>query len=211
MSRQHGRPAAFLVCCALLGCGTSPPERYYTLKVIAPTATATQSVINHSAVPDEVVIRLEPVSIPPELDRPELVSRDGAYRVRLAELDRWAAPLEEQIRRTLSDDLAARLAAGLVADPTEPAGNAPRRLLSIAIVEFDVDESCATLLRAAWSLRVPKGDSQSGTERVQMPGSGPCSGGAVPAALSGALATLADRLAVSIVSDLGGNTQRPLR
>jgi uncharacterized lipoprotein YmbA len=186
------RPFGFLGCCALLACSSSPPTHYYTLKTIAPSGPGATG-------PNLVVVRLEPVVIPPELDRPQLVSRSGPYSVRVADSDRWAAPLEDQIRRSLSEDLSARLPPHLVANPNEPASNDPRRLLSIAIAEFYADERCAATLRADWTLRGPKGDSARGTEQVQSPGSAACAQ-ALPEAMSGALALLADRLAAIIAA-----------
>jgi hypothetical protein len=168
--------------------------RYYTLKAIAPLAPAL-------ATTDQIVVRLEPVVVPPELDRLELVSHNGPYSVHIADSERWAAPLEDQIRRTLSDDLAMRLPPRLVADPNEPATNEPRRLLSVVIAELYADEGCTATLRADWTLRGPKDESVRGTEQLQIPAGEPCVG-ALPASMSGALAVLADRLAAVIAAQL---------
>jgi uncharacterized lipoprotein YmbA len=185
----------YLWCCVLLACSASPPMRYYTLKAIAPSVPA-GSAADMSAA-NSAVIRVEPVVIPPELDRLELVSHSGPYGVHVADSDRWAAPLEDQIRRVESDDLTLRLPPHLMADPNEPATSEPRRLLSIAIAEFYADDHCATILRVNWTLRSPKGVSERGAEEVHMPANEPCVG-ALPAAMSGALAVLADRLAAKI-------------
>lgn len=202
MSRPRSPSPAvlgLLACCSLAACSASPPTRYYTLQSDA-AADASRGHAASGAVPvNQVVVRLEPILIPPELDRLELVSRSGPYRVHIAESDRWAAPLDDQMRRVLSDDLAARLPPHLVADPSEPASNEPRRLLSIAIAEFYADDACATTLRADWTLRSTSGDSERGTEQVQRPGSMPCTG-AIPAAMSSALGVLADRLANVILA-----------
>lgn len=183
-------PVGLLAVSVLTACGASAPIRYYTLQ---PVAATTSPVPAGSGVP----LRLEPVTIPAELDRPGLVVRAAPYRLDISDSDRWAASLEDQIRRVLSDDLAMRLPARSVVDPLEAASSEPRRLLSVAIVEFYVDASCATLLRADWSLRGPDGAGGRGSERVQVPGSGSCSG-AVAAAMSAALGQLADRLAAAV-------------
>jgi hypothetical protein len=194
MSRISLCAIEVLGCCLLLGCGSSPPTHYYMLNVIAPAASGSDSTATN-----KIAVRLEPVAIPPELDRPELLSHSGPYSVHIADSDRWAAPLEDQIRRVMSDDLATRLPPGLMADPNEPATNEPRRLLSISIAQFSADERCAMSAHASWTLRGPKGDSVRGTEQVQLPGSEPCAG-AIAAAMSRALAVLADRLAAVIVA-----------
>lgn len=194
MSRAWLRAPVLLACGALLpACSASPPTRYYTLSEIDSRAPI-------PAASNTIAVRVEPVAIAPELDRLEMVSHDGPNRVRIAESELWAAPLDEQIRRILSADLAARLPPQLVVDPEEPATIEPRRLLSIAIAQFYGDEQCAVSLRADWTLRNPHAGSRRGTEEVRIPASAPCAG-ALPAAMSRALGVLADRLALVIAAD----------
>jgi len=198
MTRMWLRSLALPGCCGLLfACASSPPIRFYILNEIAP-ATPVLAAAPATLVARQVAVRLEPVAIAAELDRPELVTRTGPNRVHVAGSERWAAPLTDQIRRVLSDDLSARLPPGWVADPSEPATTDPRRLLTIAIAEFYGDSSCAVTLRASWSLTQPHASSQRGSELVQLPSSSPCSG-ELPAAMSRALALLSDRLAALIV------------
>jgi hypothetical protein len=72
--------------------------------------------------------------------------------------------------------------------------------LTIAIEEFYGDDSCAVTLRAGWSLVAPRASVLHGVEQLQIPGSAPCSG-ELPAAMSRALAVLADRLAQVIAAN----------
>lgn len=180
-------------CAALAACGTSPPTHYYVLDEIVSSAPA--------AAANQVMVRVEPVQIAPELDRLEIVSRIGPNRIRIAEQDRWGAPLEDQIRRVISEDLTTRLPPRMVADPAEPPTNAPRRLLTLAIVDFYADQDCAVTLRASWTLSDTNAGNgnESDNELVHIPASGPCAG-PVPGLMSQALATLADRLAAAILS-----------
>jgi uncharacterized protein len=186
------RAVGVLGCCMLFGCGSSPPTRFYILNEIAPTAQPPTGS-------NPIAVRVEPVAVAPEVDRPELVTRSGPNRVHVTGLERWAAPLPAQIRRVISDDLSARLPPGLVANPDEPATSEPRRSLTIAIEEFYGDDSCAVSLRAGWSLTNPHANVLHGTEQVQIPASTPCSG-ELPAAMSRALGVLADRLATVIAA-----------
>jgi uncharacterized lipoprotein YmbA len=64
----------------------------------------------------------------------------------------------------------------------------------VSISAFDASQSCALSLTANWTLHTPHAASQSGTEHVQQATAGPCPE-ALAAAMSRALATLADRLA----------------
>jgi hypothetical protein len=190
------RPMVLFGCsCALFACGSSPPTRFYILNEIAPAAPAPTTTGSN-----QIPVRVEPIAIAPELDRPEIVSRIGTNRVHVAGSDRWAAPLPEQIRRVLSNDLSARLPPGSVADPNEPSTKDPRRLLTIAIDEFYGDDSCAVSLRASWSLTIPSAPNQNGSEQVQVPASAPCAT-ELPAAMSRALGVLADRIAVVVATN----------
>ena len=194
---------------AVLGaCASSAPMRYYTLTQIAPEARV-------ALPPETAPIQLNRVSVPGELDRTQLVRRIDATRLQIAELDRWAAPVDEMIRRVLAADLAARLPPNLVVDPNESLPG-ERQGLSVDILEFYADSGCAVMLRATWVLVAPqtqgaqKGARSPGSTRVseetQVPGSA-CSGpGAVPEAMSRALAQLSDRIVAHIANSA---TARP--
>jgi uncharacterized protein len=182
---------AVVTCMA--GCSSIPPLRYYTLGEVPGT---TRLAASDNTVP----VRLDRITIPTELDRDQLVRRIDATRLKIAENDRWAAPLEDTIRRVLSGDLATRLPSGLVVDPNEPAIGEKRQSLSVDIQDYFGDTSCAVTLRAAWVLRPPDAQSSSGVEEVRIPGSGDCAGAAsLPAVMSQALAQLSDRIAAAIV------------
>ncbi len=201
MTRLNCSVLPYLLGCSLLvACGSSPPQRYYTLQPVAlPAGTAATGV--ESA--NQIVVRLQPVVIPPELNRIELVSRGGPYRLHVADSDRWAAPLDDQIRRTLNDDLAARLPAQLLADPNEPATQEPRRLLSVAVLEFYADEECGATLRADWTLRGPAAATQHGSEQFDTHDAVSCVAGtpaAQAAAMSAALGKFSERLAAMILA-----------
>ena len=76
MTRMWLRPVVLLGCFALFACGSSPPTRFYILNEIAPATPAAAA-----ATPNQIPVRVEPVAIAPELDRPEIVSRIGPNRV----------------------------------------------------------------------------------------------------------------------------------
>jgi uncharacterized lipoprotein YmbA len=176
---------------ALSGCGSSPPLHYYTLTEVPGT---TRLPVAENTIP----IRLDRVTIPTELDRSQLVRRVDATRLQIVEGDRWAAPLEDTIRRVLSADLASRLPADIVANPFEPSVGEKRQSLSVDIQEFYGDASCDVTLRAAWVLRQPDMQSSHGSEETQVAGKGNCSSGVIPAAMSQALGQLSDRIASAI-------------
>jgi uncharacterized lipoprotein YmbA len=83
------------------GCSSAPATRFYVLAPL-PASEGPKAVAAGSAP----VLGLRPVALPEELDRPEIVTRVGATQLHLAEFDRWAAPLRDNLARVLAEDLA---------------------------------------------------------------------------------------------------------
>jgi uncharacterized lipoprotein YmbA len=182
--------------------------RFYTLTSIAPETRPDASA---GATP----LRLARVTVPGELDRAQLVRRIDPTRLQIDDQDRWAAPLDEMIRRVLSADLAARLPANSVLDATASAAGERLQALAVDIHEFYADQSCAVTLRATWVLTPPQTrpsgepggqpeQPRQATEQTQVPATGPCSGAdAVPEAMSRALALLSDRIVAALGASAG--------
>jgi len=175
----------------LVGCASSPPLHYYTLtEVPAPSRlTVTEG---------QAPIRLDRVTIPTELDRSQIVRRLDSTQLQIMDNDRWAAPLDETIRRILSNDLATRLPAGAVANPNEPSVGEKRQSLTVDFSELYGDSACTVTLRAAWTLKQSE-NTLNGNEAVEASPAGGCKGtGSIPAAMSQALGKLSDQIAAAI-------------
>jgi uncharacterized protein len=182
------------IAAALTGCASGPPLHYYTLTEVAPATRLT-------APADVVAIRLDRVTVPTELDRTQLVRKLDDTRLQILEDHRWAAPVDDMIRRVLADDLAARLPPSLIADPNEPSVGERRQSLAVDVRELYGDRSCVVTLRAVWTLKPPDSAEQSarGDEVIRIPPIAPCSGAeALPPAMNKALAQLSDRIAAAI-------------
>jgi uncharacterized protein len=164
----------------LSACSSSPPARFYTLSDTAPEATPPSGV---------GLVRIASVSIPGELDRPELVRRVGPNQLSIAGLDRWAAPLDQTIQRALADDMSRRV-------PTPEPGQ--QYSVAVDIREFYGDANCSVTLRAAWTVRQTHPDGAGPVnETIQVPSSGACPA-ALPAAMSVALGQLSDRILAGV-------------
>lgn len=172
--------AGVLLCGVLVaGCASSPPMRYYTLSERVPT----------DASPGAVGLKVGRISLPGEIDRTQLVYRVDANRLRITEMDRWAAPLDEMIRRVLTDNLTARLPDG--------AGTDPPSVLTLDILEFFGDADCAVTLRASWTLTGPQPRSSPGVDTVRVPPAGACPE-SLPVGMSTALGELTDRIVAGL-------------
>jgi uncharacterized lipoprotein YmbA len=181
-------------------CQSSPATHYFALTPLAPPSSpgAPAVLAALAALAAETPMRVERITIPAELDRLELVRRGTANRLQIATFDRWAAPLDEMIRRVVTADLAARLAPGAMASLNEPAVGEARRRLFIDIQEFAADAQGAVKLQASWLLQAPGTRAVRGTEELRIE-AGDTSADALAAAMSRALATLSDRIVSQLV------------
>jgi uncharacterized lipoprotein YmbA len=152
--------------------------RFYTLSAMEGSGTAASTTAD--AMPP---IRVARVTLPGEIDRPELVQRIDANRLQLAEQDRWAAPLGEMIRRTLSADLQESSLSRPVIEGVS--------LLNLDIDEFIANPNCSVSLRATWTLTP---SNTHGSESIQIPPPATCAISSLPESMSRALAELSTRI-----------------
>lgn len=138
-----------IVCALILGCGHSPPAQFFTLSAIAPA--------DRVAAPT-APIQVAAIHIPPALDRQEIVSESTATQLSISDQHRWGAPLDDMVRRVLTQDLAERLPPGTVIYADEPAPSSTRRLV-VDILRFDADPDGAVIFSGSWSLVSSLGDS----------------------------------------------------
>jgi uncharacterized lipoprotein YmbA len=120
-----------------VGC-TSAPVRYYTLT--PPPAKALP------ASQATLAIDVRVVRIPPQLNRSELMVRTGSTEVTILENERWASPVNDEIKDALRLELQRRLdrMAGL-----RPAS--AKLTLDIDVQHLDAELGRYVLLEASWS------------------------------------------------------------
>jgi uncharacterized protein len=181
-----------LAVSCVTACGSSPPMRFYTLQAVE---GATSGANLSGAIP----LRVERVTVPAELDRQALVQRVAPGQVRISELDRWAAPLDDMIRRAVTTDLASRLGAERVVDAYEPATPEMRRRLFIDVTDLYADSSCAITLRVSWTLQSPNAPDKRASEAIDGPPVASCPAG-MAQGVSRALAVLSDRIAAAVTA-----------
>jgi uncharacterized lipoprotein YmbA len=130
------------------------PTRFYVL-----TTTAKEA----SGRPTGLTIGLGPVTIPPYLERPEIMTRVADNELRPSPIDRWAAPVGTQIARTLSHDLTALL--GLDRVVLHPWYSAAEfaAVVEVDVYRFEITSDGKALLVARWRVRPPKGPVRANT------------------------------------------------
>lgn len=167
MNQLPARIAAITTLCALTAGCASPPSQFYTLSAtLAPAASASPQ----AGAPS---VSVGPVSIPAQVDRPQIVVSAGANQVRLDETNRWAAPLQDNIARAVAANLGALLGTPRVTlFPQTGAADAAYRVL-IEVQSFTSAPGEAATLDAVWTVRrTQDGQAQTGRTSVREPVAG---------------------------------------
>jgi uncharacterized lipoprotein YmbA len=184
---------------ALTACA-SAPIHYYTLVAPADDRSA-------ATAPASLPFELLPVSVPAQVDQPQLVVREGGQGVALLQGQRWIAPLADEVRDALSADLARALNSR---DISGLAGNdKPSVRIKLDLHRFDSQLGRYAMIEGAWSVRLLHSAhpaSISCTSRVSEP-----VGASYPALVQGhqrAIKQLATQIAAAARSL--GNGQAPV-
>jgi uncharacterized lipoprotein YmbA len=179
-----------LVLCALATGCASAPTRFYTLS----------STLTPTGESDPLSVSVGPVSIPAQVDRPQIVVSEGPNRVAVDETSRWASPLSDAIAGVVAANLIALLGIQQVTlFPQITAANADYRV-AIEVQTFESAPGSAAAISAVWSVRrTSDGKTGSGRTGIREPISG-ADYEALAAAHSRALATLSREIADALRS-----------
>ena len=136
--------SASLCVLALVACAASPDPRFYRLEAVEADSSS-------SASPEPVVV-VGPVVVAGHLKQEGIVRRSEPYRVEVAELDRWAEPLEDNVSSALAQNLSMLIPSEqVVVYPGAPRGGADLSL-RLHVVEFSRAPSGDVVLVAFWEL-----------------------------------------------------------
>ncbi|RQY67706.1 PqiC family protein [Burkholderia stagnalis] len=138
--------AAVFATLALAAC-SSPPARFYTLS----PADAARAVRTTPANPP-FLIEVPAVGVPEQVAKSQLVVQKDSAQVDVLELERWASPPADEIRRALSDDLAAQLDTIDVVNSAYPPGT-PVYRVSVNVQRFESWPGKRAAIDAVWSVR----------------------------------------------------------
>ena len=186
-----------------LGCaGRSRSSRFYVLSPVAAPELGLQKTSGGSS---NLVIGISPVSVPKYLKKPQLVTRTGNNELHLAEYERWAGKIDEDIGRVMAENLSHMLATDRVFSYPAMEAVALDYLVEIDISRFDGWLGGDIELIARWALFDADGNTVYGfkASRIIEPALG---GGYADmvAAQSRALAALSRELAAAI-KELSGS------
>jgi uncharacterized lipoprotein YmbA len=160
-------PAMLVVLAALAACRSANSE-YYTLlappsehrapateaTTEATTAPATEAVTAPATEATTAAFQLDvlPVDVPPEVDRTEIVVREGPAKLTPVETRSWISPLPRELRHALSDDLSHALGVRDVAGAT-PAAGVPTYRIKLVVQRFDSSLGARASIEAISTIR----------------------------------------------------------
>ncbi len=124
------------------GCATSPAPRYFRL---APEAQA-------GAVTQARAVIIGPFQLAEYLDRPQIVTRDRANAVKLAELERWAEPLDANFQGVVAANVGRLLGSDRVLEFPAQAIVRPERRVTGRVSQLDVDAGGLAVLEVQWGV-----------------------------------------------------------
>ena len=133
----------------LLAACASVPLHYYTL--VAPVEGTLAPTTGAASLPFELL----PVSVPAQVDQPQLVVREGGQGMAVLGSERWIAPLGDEVRSALSADLARELHSQDVSGL--PGSDQPMLRIKLDLRRFDSQPGGQALIEGAWSVRLLHG------------------------------------------------------
>lgn len=123
---------------------SSAPNNYHTLVPAQPAQAGAQN------------IQVTRVSLPPQVDRPQIVVRQGNSGLAILETEWWGANLVDEFKSALQDQLG-----GL--------GAGPKTLLRVDVQRFDTVPGQYSSLEALWRLKRPNEAEITCRTAVQTP------------------------------------------
>lgn len=128
-----------------VGCAKTPPPTFYQLQE---SASEQLSGVEHG-----IAIGIEPIAVAAYLDRPQIVTRAGAHKLKRSEANMWVEPLKESIMRVVAINLSNMLDSNRVFRIPRRNKSIPLSFrVAITIARFDGNLGGDAQLTARWTL-----------------------------------------------------------
>jgi uncharacterized lipoprotein YmbA len=197
-----------LACAALLaimlvlnGCfgggSQTPATRFFVLNSLYSADSVNQQ--NPVAVLEDAIIGVGPIKLSQVLDRPQIILRTSQNEIRVADLDRWAAPLTEMITNVMVDNFSALLSTGSILKFPWKATIPIDYQIVLEITRFDGLPGGNVDLRARWGILGENGKKVLSKERAVL--TEPIGGDTIPEMVS-AQSRLVEKLSREIANKI---------
>jgi len=145
---SFSRVIFFIMTLLLAGCASVQSARFYTLTPL--DQQETKKIDSKAA--NSVSLTIAPVEIPDYLDRPQIVTKDGRSELQLAEFDRWAGSLRENIAAVLAENLSLLLGSDRIFVYPRVRAEKTDFLLALRVLRLDCVPGDRVLLKAQWTI-----------------------------------------------------------
>ena len=132
-----------LLTLILSGCFTSSQPHYF---ILTPQASLAPPRL------DTPVIVVDPVEIPPYLNRPQIVLREGKNLLHLSQFDLWGDTLRANISRVLQENLSLLLGTNRLFSPLTLGRERPALRVVTLISQFEPRTDGTIVLQARWRI-----------------------------------------------------------
>ena len=189
--RAPSRGALLAAVALLCGCAQPAPTRFHTLLPDWQAgAAATRAAAPGWSFGD--------LRVPVQVDRPQLVLLTGDGTLAVVERERWLAPLGDELRAALEQDLQRALG------PADAGPPAERWEIDVEVRRFESVLGAEARLEAQWTLARDGAAGEGPVCRLRVAEPAPGDVPALAAAHRAALARLADAIAASLRTRAGG-------
>ena len=188
-----------MLCLWPLGCGTSPPTKFYLLSPLPDPSLEAGDMQGQQPA----IIRVNAVVIPSYLDRGEIVTRVSENEIHLADFHQWGEPLRDSLTSILALNLSRLLPADRFAVFPFKCPSPVDYQVSVEIVRMDGSLDRDAQLTAQWTILQSKENDIVTTRKSRFKASkAPMDYGELVAAQSQLLEALSREIAQSIQRDL---------
>ena len=139
------------------GCGSTPPSKFYTLHSLGDLDTKQQST---SAVLG-ISVGIRQIEIPNNVDRPQIVTRSSLNELKIAEFDRWAGSLRENIASVLAENLSLLLASDRVLSYPWDSAVKIDYWITVHVLRLEGIPGDHVSLKAQWTISNSKEDKET--------------------------------------------------
>lgn len=135
----------------LASCGSTKTSSFYTLNPVLapPSATTGESISQSNSRP---CIGIVSVEVPDYLDRPQIVTRNANNVIEIAEFDRWAGDLRNDIGRVLAETMSANLPGHDIFVLTGRRAVPAEYRVTVNVTRFDPMPDNEVWLKALWTV-----------------------------------------------------------
>ena len=138
----------------LTACGSSPKTHFYVLNAEPQSDNLSDQKL------EGVGVGLWSVNLPSVLNRPEIVTRSGQYKIELADFHQWVGGLGNNITQLIARELGKQLRTDRVVISPWSAYRKNDYQVKVDIDRFDGELGGEIILSGAWSLLNAEGNKE---------------------------------------------------